>query len=41
MTALKQRCTADKVVLSSAFDVDHKLSLDMQKQVRKTIRAVP
>ena len=39
MTALKRKCTADKVALSSAFDVDHTLFLDMQLQVRKAICA--
>ena len=39
MTALKRRCAADKVALSSAFHVDHTQFLDMQKQVRKEISA--
>jgi len=31
MTALKRKCTANRVALSSAFAVDDSLFLDMQK----------
>jgi len=39
MIALKRRCAADKVALSSAFHVEHTQFLDMQKQVRKEVCA--